>query len=497
MRVLIAIHLLALSSLFMVCAGETAEEWLERAADPALSRRERDFAVRQIAMLADSSASILRTALREGKPEDAIRRRIAARLLGDLALPATEAPLLEAAFGMDPLLADAASVALAEIYSRMGDNELLLLLNRGGREAGTVPGGLEENEGDDWLVLSLASNRAKGRFRAIVMRGVALKFGNGGRIPDWLARRIFDCLTDADRELRLLAARAAGLAGGETAGERLAAFLYVETDPFVLVEALRSLARLRLPLYKEAIERHTAHADPLVAIEALAALDAMGYGDAMFPSRPGARSIALFVSHPSTPVRRRAIELLGGSRNPVALEYLEAALFDRVGANRAAAVRALAGLGVAGTAGVLSPLLRDGWPEVRAEAAIALAAQGVMGVAARMMDDLAGESLPFRRAAAVSLARIGDARAVPILLETLGDPDVELACLAAEALGGLAGREFGARLYDRMTKAANPVLVDAIRSALARICRDDPGSSPETWRSWAGRNGLENQGDGK
>ena len=479
----------------MVGAGETAKEWLEQAADPALSRRERDFAAQQVALLADSSANVLLAALRNGKAENAIRRRIAATLLGDLALPAAEAPLLEAAFGTDPHLANAASIALAEIYSRLGDDELLILLNRGGREAGTVPGGSGKSEGDDWLVLSLVSNQAKGHFRAIVMRGIARKFAGGRPIPDRLAWRVFDCLTDADRELRFFAVRAAGSAESGAAGERLAAFLYVETDPLVLAEALRSLARWRFHIYREAVERHTAHADPLVAIEALAALDAMGYGDAMFPSLPGSRSIASFVSHPSTPVRRRAIELLGGSRNPAALEYLEAALFDRVGANRAAAVRALAGMGLAGTAGALSPLLRDGWPEVRTEAAVALAAQGVMGVTARVMDDLAGESLPFRRAAAVSLGRIGDVRAVPALLEALDDPDVGLACLAAEALGGLAGKEFGARLYARMTKTANPALADAIRVTLTGIYRDDPGSSPESWRSWAGRNGLENQRD--
>ncbi|MDR1520106.1 MAG: HEAT repeat domain-containing protein [Planctomycetota bacterium] len=477
------------SGVISALAGESLDEWLDRAADPVLSRREREFASRQVLMLADDSASIIVSALAERDPGKRLRRQAAARLLGELALPEAEAPLIEAFFAEDPILSETAGAALAKLYSRLDPANLSRLLSQDKPIAAGFPpppgSGL-----DDWLSLSLAGSGSTERFRAVVMRAIAVKYARTGGLDQRLLPQVLACLSNGGTELRIWSVQAAALSGEAAAAEKIVTLLYYETHPGLLIQALRFLAESRLAAYLPAAERQAAHADPLVAIEALAALAALGYGGAVFPPGPGARSIAGYIHHPSTPVRRRAIELLGLSRNPAAIEYLEAALFDRVGANRAAAVRALAKIGFAGLAGSLSPLLRDGRPEVRTEAAIALAGMGVVGVTARVLEDLAGESPPFRRAAARSLGAMGDARAIPALLEALEDQDLELACLAAESLGEMAGKELGANLFARLVSRGNPVLADAIRLALRKIYQDDPGDSPGAWGSWARRNRL-------
>ena len=473
-----------------ISAADTVADWLDRAANPTLTLREREFAARQVLMLADESASILVSALRGEGSDSGLRRQVAAGLLGELAVPVAEAPLLEAAFGKDYFLAEAAASALARIYARLPDGELYALLKKGGRDRNVVPGGTPEGE-EDWLVLSLSAAGNRGRFRGIVMRGLALKYAAGDKaMPGPLVDCVWEGLLDADRELRRSSAEAATKTGNSLAPEKLAAFLYSENDSKLLIAGLRSMREMRPPDYGEAAERQTANADPLVAVEALATLDAMGYESAMFPAFPGARAVATMVSHPSTPVRRRAIEFLAESRNPAALEYLLTALFDRVGPNRAAAARALGELGFAGATGGLSPLLRDGRPEVRTEAAVALSRLGVVGVASGQIDLLAGGDAPFRRAAAEALGRIGDARAIPALLKTLVDADAELACLSAEALGRLGRREAGTELYRVMTTTPNPVLSDSARKALHDIYHDDPGVSKSSWESWALRNRL-------
>lgn len=487
MRVLVAALILAALSA-TTAAGDTAGAWLDRAANPTLSRREREYAAQQALMLADSSASILISALKQGDSASALRRQTAAWLLGELPPDKAEAPLVTAALGEDPFLADAAAVALARMYSRMGDGLLRSRLKRGGAPNAAAPA---PPDGEDWLHLALEAANARGRFRALVMRGLALKYAApDARLPAPMAECIWEGLTDANRDLRMHAAALAAKTGDTLAPEKLAALLYSETDVRVLVAALGSMAAMRPPVFGEAVERHTAHADPLVALEALAALDAMGYQNAMFPTGPGARAIAHYVVHPSTRARRRAVELLAGSRNPAAIEYLATALFDRVGANRAAAARALGELGFAAAVGSLTPLLRDGRPEVRAEAALALDRLGVLGVAAGVLDDLAGESLPFRRAAAETLGKLGDARAVPALLRTLDDPDAELVCLAAEALGSLRQREAGPKLFAAMTASSDDVVRDAARKALTAVYGDDPGASSAHWESWRKRNRL-------
>lgn len=467
-NVLIAILLFAVLTPTSL-AAETAEEWLNRSADAKTSLREREFAARQVMMLADESASILISALRGDGSDSGLRRQVAAKILGEMASPAFEAPLLEAAFGEDYFLAGAAKEALARLYSRKSDGELYSLLTKVARERHNISGGADVDE-EDWLVLSMRRAESQGRFKAPVMRGLGLKYRSSGMIlPEPLIWCVWEALRDPDRELRRAAVQVVPNVGNSDATEKLAVFLYTENEPALLREALRAMAIMRPPDYGDSVERHVRHDDPGVSLEALAALAAMGYSGALFPAASGGRSVATFVSHPSTPVRHRAIEILAESKNPAALEYLTAALFDRVGANRAAAARALGELGFTGAIGGLTPLLRDGRPDARAEAAVALAKLGVVGVASGMIDDLKNESPPFRVAAAEALGRIGDKRAAKALLDAVTDPNVELACAAAEALRLLKAEEAGPRLSEILEETVDPVLAEAIQRALVEI----------------------------
>lgn len=469
MRIVLTLILLFAVGAMPSPAAETVGEWLNRSANAKAGLREREFAARQVIMLADESASILISALKGEGSDSGLRRQVAARILGEIGKRDFEAPLLEAAFGEDYFLAEAAKIALARLYSRLSDGEIYTLLTKTTRERNGIPGGAPSGT-EDWLVLSIRRAEGQGRFQALVMRGLALKYkGTGKTLPEPLIWRVWEALRDPDRELRRAAVQVVPNVGNSDATEKLAVFLYTENDPLLLREALRAMSEMRPPDYGDAVERHVRHDDPMVSLEAMAALAAMGYQGMLFPAGQGSRAVAAFVSHPSTPVRRRAIEILAESKNPAALEYLTAALYDRVGVNRATAARALGDLGFTGAIGGLSPLLRDGRPEARAEAAVALSRLGVVGVASGVIDDLRKESLPFRIAAAEALGRIGDARAVPALLEAVSDPDIELACTAAEAVRRLGDAGAVVRLSSILEETVDPVLAEAIQRAVAEL----------------------------
>ena len=465
------------------------------AANPDLSRAEREYALQQLLMLADSSASMFLSTLADSDPGRGAERRIVARILGDPGFANAEAALLDATFSTDFFLVLAARESLARIYSRKEDRDLYQLMKRGIPDADANAVAETTDAPENWLALSMDTARNRGRFRALLMQGLALKYASRGvAVPELLALIIWDSLLDGDRDLRLAAVEAARVSESSQAPERLAAFLYSENDAELLIAALRALAELRPPAFGEGVERQTRHADPLVALEALATLAAMGYDNALFPPAGGApgRSVAAFVNHPSTPARRRAVEILADSRDPRTAEYLAFALGDRVGPNRAAAAAAIGERGLTATIGALGPLLNDPYPEARAEAAVALNRLGVVGVTARMLDDLESDDLPLRRSAAATLGRLGDRRAVRYLRTTLSDPDLELAVLSALALGALGEREAESDLFQTMTAAdANPALVDAARQALMKLYNgDDPGDTPGSRDSWARRNGF-------
>ncbi|MCC8108128.1 MAG: HEAT repeat domain-containing protein [Planctomycetes bacterium] len=457
-------------------AEKTAGEWLDLAADATADSRSREFAARQLIMLADQSASILLDTLRDAAAESGLRRQVAAKILAEIPTAETEDALLEAAFGDEYFLADAARVGLVRLYSRLSDGDLYRLLTRGARErefSGNRRGR------DDWIALSLDQAVNRGRFQAIVLRGVGLKYaGNDVPLPEPLTWCVWEALLSPETELRLAGVGLAPRVGTSQAPERVAALLYTENDPDVLVAALRAMAAMRPPAFGEAVERHVNHRDALVSLEALATLDAMGYPGMLFPARTDRRTVAGYVTHPSTPVRRRAIEILSAGKNPAAFDALEQALFDRVGTNRALAARGLGRMGITAAVGALLPLQNDRRPEVRAEAAVALARLGVVGVAARLADDLRDGSLPFRLAAAEALGRVGDRQAVPVLLDALRDDNPEVACRAAESLAMLGDPSAADGIREAALRhAENPVVAAVFGQAVLALSTASPSTT--------------------
>ncbi len=483
--------ILVATPILAAIAGDSAAEWLDKASNPDLTRLERKYAASQLRMLADQSASMFISLLASTDRQDAAKRPLAASLLGEIRCSKAEPALLNALFSPDYFLAQAAAEALVKIYAALPDEDLYWLLRHGAPKSASLPGDSSETD-DDWLALSLEDAKNKGQFRALVMRAAAAKHRDeAAPLSEAILPYVWDSLLDANRDLRAAAVEAARFSHSPLAPGRLSAFLYQENDPNLLAAALEALAELRPPDFGAAAERHVAHADPQVALEALACLAAMGYGNVLFP--PGAKTVAQFVNHPSTPVRRRAIAILAETKDPRASEYLIFALGDRAPANRLAAARALGKLGFTVAIGALSPLLGDANPQVREEAAVALEQLGVVGPVARMLDDLEHGASLFQYAAARALGRIGDKRAVPYLVQALAG-DQELAATAAFSLGRIGDRSAGPGLYRMMTSSNDPVLSDAARQALARLYNgDDPGDSQDAWRLWALRNKLDNQ----
>ncbi|MDR1612393.1 MAG: HEAT repeat domain-containing protein [Planctomycetota bacterium] len=479
----------ALSAVAGAARSENAKSLLELAVDADSPAYVKKYAHSRLRMLADESASVFFPHVEKGGPKGAL----SARLLGGASSGAGEAVLLAAAFGDDRLVAPAAVESLARLHSRKSDRELFRLLRYGGPEPGEtrLPG-----EAEDWLELTLRDAASRSRFRAIVMHGLYLRHARldaGGApapMPDSLTRKIWECLGDSDPELRLWSARAAGVSGSDLAPERLASFLYFESVPRLLIAGLRVMAGLRPPGHGGAVERHVRHDDPMVALEALATLDALGYEYAMFPPAPGQgyRCVAAFVRHPSTAVRLRALEILAGVADPRSEDYVVAALGDLSGPVRILAARIAGEKRFPNAAGELTILLNDSWPAVRGEAARALSRLGVVGVAPRMLDDLEQGDPEQRREAAGALGDIGDARAVRYLLAALAAGDPELAATVLEALGKLGDRSAGEKIYALMRSTDDPALADAARRALFLLFGDDPGDSNPNREAWARRN---------
>ncbi|MDR0362985.1 MAG: HEAT repeat domain-containing protein [Planctomycetota bacterium] len=475
-----------------------ARALLDLAVDPRAPAYAKEYAESRLDALAGTSAGAFISAVENGGP-DAV---VAARLLGVSTSPDSEAALLAAAFGADPVIAVAAAEALGEMYSRLPEREIFRLLRHGGREPGeTRPPDATE----DWMELALREAKARSRFRAFVVRGLYARharFERDGQtvpMPDNLARKLWEYLGDADHELKFWAVRAAGVSGSPQATERLASFLYLETDPRLLAEALRVLARLRPPAHWDAVERHAAHEDPAVSLEALAALAALGYPYAMFPPAPGTgdRCAAAFVRHPSTALRLRALGMLRDVADPRAEEYVVAALGDLSGPVRAFAARIAGEKRFANAPAALTILLNDSWPAVRGEAARALVSLGVVGVVPRMLDDLEGDNPGLRREAAKTLGDLGDARVVPHLTAALGSGDPELRAAALESLGKLGDARAGPAVHSLMRSCGDDALAMVAARALFRLYGDDPGDSASSRDAWARRNGMEVPADGR
>jgi HEAT repeat protein/Na+/melibiose symporter-like transporter len=141
-----------------------------------------------------------------------------------------------------------------------------------------------------------------------------------------------------------------------------------------------------------------------------------------------------------TSVRARAIEGMGRSRSPMAMEALVRSLADPNPRIRQAAVKALGG--------------------TRSEEAVSLLA-----------GELANEESPIRIEAAESLGRLKDPAAIPPLQAAMDSPDAHLASTAARALAEIGGERNAQALFERLqrTPASNKILFLALVEALSTL----------------------------
>jgi MFS family permease len=139
-----------------------------------------------------------------------------------------------------------------------------------------------------------------------------------------------------------------------------------------------------------------------------------------------------------TGTRARAIEGMGHSRSPMAMDTLVQSLADADPRIRQAAVKALGGSG--------------------SEEAVTL-----------LSAELASEESPIRLEACESLGKLKDPRGVPHLVAALDSPDARLAATAARALGEIGGEEIAERLSRKLeaTAASNRILFLALLEALS------------------------------
>ncbi len=141
-----------------------------------------------------------------------------------------------------------------------------------------------------------------------------------------------------------------------------------------------------------------------------------------------------------TSVRAKAIEGMGRSRSPMAMEALVRSLADPNPRIRQAAVKALGG--------------------ARSDEAVALLA-----------GELGNEESPIRIEAAESLGRLKDPGGVPPLRAALESPDAYLAATAARALGEIGGDGNAQVLHEMLvrTPASNKVLFLALVEAMSTL----------------------------
>ncbi len=141
-----------------------------------------------------------------------------------------------------------------------------------------------------------------------------------------------------------------------------------------------------------------------------------------------------------TGVRARAIEGMGHSRSPMAMDTLVQYLADPDPSIRQAAVKALGG--------------------TRSDEAVSL-----------LSAELANEESTIRIEAAESLGKLGDPGGVEPLLQAMDSSDDRLAAVAARALGDIGGSQIADLLFERLraTPAGNKILFLALVEALSKL----------------------------
>lgn len=147
--------------------------------------------------------------------------------------------------------------------------------------------------------------------------------------------------------------------------------------------------------------------------------------------------IAALLKDGSSAVRGEALFLLGSWGSKEYASDFAGLLQDPNGAVRRGALEALAGWGQRDVAPQIAKLLEDPYAQSRAEAAAALGALGAREFAPGVARLLQDPHASVRRSAAIAIGRFG-AREFTVRLEKLlGDPDPDLRLSAARSIGEL------------------------------------------------------------
>jgi HEAT repeat protein len=252
--------------------------------------------------------------------------------------------------------------------------------------------------------------------------------------PD-MAQRVAPLLDDANPAIRESAVKIAGYFGYESC---ISGILVCCADP---TEAIRRTAIEHLPLFEHAGVKpalvHALQADtPAVRAAAAGALGRLDAPEVTTPLRQALRD--------SDPwVRFFALRSIARHKDPsVAPAVLDLLTHDPAGQVRLAAIEVFGELDTPDAVDTLAPLASAHEPDIARAAIHALGKTRAAGAAAILERGLrAAES--WRRAAAIdSLARRGDAAAVPPLQWVVAaDTHREVVSAAVSALASLAARE--------------------------------------------------------
>lgn len=310
------------------------------------------------------------------------------------------------------------------------------------------------------------------------------------KIGDAAVNECATALTDPERCVRLIAARALGTTSNPDALAPLLRALD-DDDPSIRILVARSLGNFKDTRSAEALVRRAANDDEVhfrtAATQSLVRVGAaavqplrtsLASDDCYFAAwaaqtlgevgdREAVRALLKVAESPSAVVRNEAARALGKLGDSQAAEPLARLLTDNNAAVRSSAATALGRLGVREAAPKLVRLLKDAEWQVRVAAADAVGDLKEKAVTVNLEEALGDTEMPVRVAAALALGKLRATSAVPRLVALLNDANAPIVAGAATALGDIAGAEAQAALLAELKQTTKPSR-DQVAVALGR-----------------------------
>ncbi len=273
-----------------------------------------------------------------------------------------------------------------------------------------------------------------------------------------IERALDRVLADPDRDLRAATLRRMQREKVPARLEALAAWLREERGAeraAAILDSLRERPAAEVREIAEEVARERAHAAP----NRLAALE-------IFAVAAEGKLLDLAAALEDSPVLAEAVRKLGKRPGLESGKLLVGKLGSALPEVRAAAVDSLAELGLRDAGGAVAKLLGDPDLAVRRAAAGATGRLGTREAADTLLSLARAEDPLLRRRSLESLGRLRDARAVPLAVAALADPEAQLAAL--EVLSELGGPEHAGEVAGAAAKSRSiEVLGSAVR-ALAK-----------------------------